>query len=236
MKLSIVILENALTTWNQPQTRKIVNDVVALKAEGYGRAFKDPLLVIPLDVFEFVGTHILLYRGETLIMGYKTVSLADCLKMNLTFPMQNVVNSPGAEAHKVAYNKFVSEFELKCIHYDCHLTVSDQAAKNPDLLYECLSILYALVYHYRQDYQVDYSFMLGTFFAGTHKTFLKMGTKIFCDLGPINLSFYDKREALIMLCDRSFSAKSIELALKYEYLWKERSLINGPSYEKSKVA
>jgi hypothetical protein len=236
MTLKIIILENALTTWNHPQTRSIINSIVELKAEGYSRAFDDPLLVIPLDVFEFVGTHVLLYKDDQLVMGYKNVFYHDCLRMNLDFPLHNAVKSGGGDEHREAYLKFFKEYGGKRICYDSHLTVSNRAAKDPELLYQCLSILYALVYHYRHTYEVDYSFMLGTYFAGTHKTFLKMGAKVFGGLGPINLSFYDKRDALIMFCDKSFSPKATGLALEYQELWNNRTVINASSYEKLKVA
>lgn len=236
MSYKITILENPLTTWNQPETRAIVNDIVALKTEGYGRAFNDPLLVIPLDVFEFVGNHILLYKGDKLVMGYKNVFLHDCQRMNLDFPLNPHVRSGGTEDHKKAYHKFFEDHFQKRICYDCHLTVSNYAARDPETLYDCLAILYALVYHYRHEYSVDYTFMLGTFFAGTHKTFLKMGARKFSELGPINFSTYDKREALIMLCDKSFSDKTIEYSKKYDALWKMRKVINANNKEKLKVA
>ena len=236
MNYKIIILENPLTTWNQPETRAIVNDIVALKIEGYGRAFNDPFLVIPLDVFEFVGNHILLYEDGKLIMGYKNVALQDWQRMNLDFPLHPHVRSGGTEDHKNTYFKFLNDNNQKRICYDCHLTVSNAIAKNPDKLYECLSILYALVYHYRREYQIDYTFMLGTYFAGTHKTFQKMGAKIFSDLGPIHFSTYDKREALIMLCDNTFSAKTLEYAKTYDVLWRLRRVINVNAFEEMKVA
>ena len=236
MKIKLVILENALTTWNDPETRKIVNDVVALKAEGYGRAFNDPLLVIPLDVFEFVGTHVLLYQDDKLIMGYKNVFFHDCKRMNLDFPLHNFVRSGGGPEHQAAYGKFFEEYGAKRICYDSHLTVSTAAASNPELLYTCLTILHALAYHFRHDYQVDYSFMLGTYFAGTHKTFQKMGAKVFENLGPIKLSFYDKRDALIMLCNKAFSAKTIAIAEEYAWLWNERRVISASTVEKKSAA
>lgn len=236
MKYKITVLENPLTTWHQQETRETLNEIVKLKAEGYGRAFKDPLLVIPLDVFEFVGNHILLYHEEKLVMAYKSVFYHDCLRMNLDFPLHNFVKSGGGEEHRHHYFNFFESNKNKKICYDSHLTVSNDIAKNPELLYECLSILYALVFHYRTSNQVDYAFMLGTYFAGTHKTFQKMGAKSFCNLGPIKLSFYDKRDALIMLCDRSFSHKTIELAKQYEKIWNERKMINAITEEVQNVA
>ena len=236
MSYKITILENPLTTWHEPETRAIVNDIVSLKTEGYGRAFNDPLLVIPLDVFEFVGNHILLYKDDKLIMGYKNVFFQDCLKMNLDFPLNGPIRSGGSEEHKSAYSQFFEDNAQKQICYDCHLTVSNVAAKDPELQYECLSILFALVYNYRHDYKVDFTFMLGTYFAGTHKTFQKMGAKIFSGLGPISLSSYDKREALIMLCDKSFTQKTIEYSKKYDGLWKMRKVINADFYGYKKVA
>lgn len=236
MSYKITVLENPLTTWNQSETRSIVNDIVALKTEGYGRAFHDPLLVIPLDVFEFVGNHILLYKDDKLVMGYKNVFLHDCQRMNLDFPLNNPVRFGGSESHQNAYFEFLKENSDKRICYDCHLTVSNQVAQDPEVLYECLSILYALVYNYRHEYSIDYTFMLGTYFAGTHKTFQKMGAKIFSDLGPIHLSSYDKREALIMLCDKNFSSRTLEYVKKYDGLWKARKLINANVSEKRQVA
>lgn len=236
MSYKITILENPLKTWNQLETRAIVNEIVAFKTEGYGRAFNDPLLVIPLDVFEFVGNHILLYKHDKLVMGYKNVFLKDCQRMNLDFPLHTHVRSGGTDDHKKDYFKFFEDNAHKQICYDCHLTVSNLTAKDPETLYECLSILYALVYHYRHEYRIDYTFMLGTYFAGTHKTFQKMGAKIFSGLGPIHFSTYDKREALIMLCDKSFSAKTLEYSKKYEALWKLRRVISVDTKEKMKVA
>ena len=236
MSYKITILENPLTTWHEPETRTIVNDIVSLKTEGYGRAFNDPLLVIPLDVFEFVGNHILLYKDDKLIMGYKNVFYQDCLKMNLDFPLHHPIRSGGSVDHKSAYFKFFEDNAQKRICYDCHLTVGNSVSKDPETLYECLSILYALAYNYRHTYGVDFTFMLGTYFAGTHKTFQKMGAKIFSDLGPIHLSAYDKREALIMLCDNSFSAKTIEYSKRYNLLWSQRRVISANTAEKMKVA
>lgn len=227
MSFKIVVLENALTTWDQPETRLLLNDIVTLKVEGYGRAFNDPLLVIPLDVFEFVGTHILLYHNDKLVMGYKTVFLHDCKKMNLEFPLEKHIRSGGQDIHREKYFDFMEKNADKRIAYDCHLTVSDSTAKNPELLHQCLSILYAMVYHTRHTYNADFSFMIGTYFAGTHKTFAKMGTKIFHNLGPIVFSAYDKREALVMICDKSFSLKAIELAREYLPLWENRKVINA---------
>jgi hypothetical protein len=236
MNYKIVILEIPLTTWQEPETREIANDIVALKSEGYGRAFNDPLLVIPLDVFDFVGNHILLYKDHELVMGYKNVFRHDCQRMNLDFPLDHHIRTGGTDEHKAAYSKFMQEHGDKRIGYDCHLTVSNAASRNPETLYECLSILYALGHHYRYGYKVDYTFMLGTYFAGTHKTFQKMGAKIFSNLGPIHLSSYDKREALIMLCDKSFSSKAISYATKYEHLWKQRKVISANVSDKMKVA
>jgi len=232
----IVILENPLTTWKNTRTRQIVNEIVSLKSEGYGRAFNDPLLVIPLDVFEFVGNHILLYKDDKLIMGYKNVSYHDCLRMNLDFPLNGPVRTGGSDEHKKAYHDFFTENGNKKISYDCHLTVSNEVASNPELLYECLSILYAQVYFYRIENKIDFTFMLGTYFAGTHKTFQKMGAKIFSNLGPIKLSSFDKRDALIMLCDKNFSNKTIEFSKKYENLWKMRQIISADEYSSDIVA
>lgn len=236
MSFQITILENPLTTWSENQTREILNDVVSLKTEGYGRAFNDPLLVIPLDVFEFVGHHILVYYDNKLVMGYKSVSYQSCQRMNLNFPLHQFVSSGGTPEHQKAYSEFFQTKTDKNIHYDCHLTVSNDVAKNPELLYECLSILYSLVYHYRNYHQIDYTFMLGTYFAGTHKTFQKMGAKAFAELGSIYFSVYDKRQALIMLCDRNFSGKCIDLAQKYQGLWQGRKVINANTYDRLRVA
>jgi hypothetical protein len=232
----IVILENPLTTWNLPKTRQIVNEIVSLKSEGYGRAFNDPLLVIPLDVFEFVGNHILLYKNDKLIMGYKNVSYHDCLRMNLDFPLNGPIRTGGTDEHKKAYHDFFLEHANKKISYDCHLTVSNETSTDPETLYESLSILHALAVHYRHTEEIDFTFMLGTYFAGTHKTFQKMGSVIFEGLPAIHLSTYDKREALIMLCNRSFSKKTLELAQKYEYLWKMREVISSTSTNELNVA
>lgn len=236
MTFKLIILENALTTWDQSETREVVCDLVALKTEGYGRAFNDPLLVIPLDVFEFVGNHVLLYKDDELVMGYKSVFLHDCLKMNLDFPLNNAVKNCGSEDHKAAYNEFFGTNKNNTIAYDCHLTVSNRVSKNPELLYECLSILHALAFHYRHEYEVDFTFMLGTYFAGTQKTFQKMGAKAFSGLGSITLATYDKREALIMLCDKNFSAKTTEFAGIYESLWRSRKVINVKYLEKKNAA
>jgi hypothetical protein len=236
MNYNIVILENPLLTWHEPQTRAIANDIVAMKVEGYGRAFNDPLLVIPLDVFDFVGNHILLFKDNKLVMGYKNVFLHDCQRMNLEFPLNQHVRSGGTEEHKKAYAEFFQVHSKRRVCYDCHLTVSNGVSKNPETLYECLSILYALVFHYRHEYRVDFTFMLGTFFAGTHKTFQKMGSKVFGGLGPIHFSSYDQREALIMLCDKSFSVKAQYYSKKYAPLWENRTVINANSYVKSNVA
>ncbi len=232
----IVILENPLTTWNSPKTRLIVNDIVSLKAEGYGRAFNDPLLVIPLDVFEFVGNHILLYKDDKLIMGYKNVSYQDCLRMNLDFPLNAPIRTGGSDEHKKAYHDFFQENGNKKISYDCHLTVSNEASSDPETLYEALSILHALAVHHRFTEKIDFTFMLGTYFAGTHKTFQKMGSVIFQGLPAIHLSTYDKREALIMLCNRNFSKKTLELAQKYERLWKLRRVISSGKTNELNVA
>jgi hypothetical protein len=236
MSYHLKILENALTTWDNPETRNLIGDIVALKTEGYGRAFNDPLLVIPLDVFEFVGTHILLYKDDKLVMGYKSVSLRDCERMNLDFPLNGPVRSSGSDEHQSAYFDFLQKNKEKNISYDCHLTVSNRVAADSKLLYECLSILYSLVYYFRYEYCIDYTFMLGTFFAGTHKTFQKMGAKIFSGLGPIRLSTYDKREALIMLCDKNFSAKTIEFSKLYEAIWKSRVVVSANTASKEKAA
>lgn len=236
MNMKLILVENALTTWNEAPTKAIFNDVVAIKSEGYGRSFNDPLLVIPFDVFDFVGTHVLVYLDDKLVMLYKNVFLHDCKRMNLTFPLHNFVRTGGGEQHKSAYAKFFEEFGSKRIAYNSHLTVSNEAASNPEVLHTCLSVLHALAYHYRQHYAVDYSFMLGTYHAGTHKTFQKMGAKPFAGLGPINLDFYDNREAMIMLCDRNFSQKTIGLAREYESLWQDRTVISADSYKKIKVA
>lgn len=232
----IVILENPLTTWKNTRTRQIVNEIVSLKSEGYGRAFNDPLLVIPLDVFEFVGNHILLYKDDKLIMGYKNVSYHDCLKMNLDFPLNGPVRTGGSDEHRKAYHDFLKENGNKKISYDCHLTVSNDTSSDPETLYESLSILHALAVHYRFTENIDYTFMLGTYFAGTHKTFQKMGSVIFEGLPAIHLSSYDKREALIMLCSRNFSKKTLELAQKYEYLWKMREIISSRSINEVNAA
>lgn len=236
MTYKITVLENPLTTWHQQETRDTVNEIVKLKTEGYGRAFNDPLLVIPLDVFEFVGNHILLYHEDKLVMAYKSVFYHDCKRMNLDFPLHNFVKSGGEDQHRDHYFKFFEENNNKKICYDSHLTVGNEVAKNPELLYECLSILYALAFHYRTSKKIDYTFMLGTYFAGTHKTFQKMGAKSFCNLGPIKLSFYDKRDALIMLCDRNFSQRTIELAKLYEALWNKKKIINATNEENEKAA
>lgn len=234
--MKLIVVENALTTWNDPKTKSVFNDIVSVKSEGYGRSFNDPLLVIPFDVFDFVGTHVLLYSDDKLVMLYKNVFFHDCKRMNLTFPLHNFVRSGGKDEHKVAYAKFFEEYGSKRITYDSHLTVSNTAAQNPDLLYSCLSILHALAYHSRKHYEVDYSFMLGTFHAGTHKTFQKMGARPFQNLGPINLDFYDNREAMIMLCDGNFSQKTISLANEYASLWNNRIVISADTLEKIRVA
>jgi len=147
--------------------------------------------------------------------------------MNLDFPLNGPVRTGGSDEHRKAYHDFLKESGNKKISYDCHLTVSNEVASNPELLYECLSILYAQVYFYRVENKIDFTFMLGTYFAGTHKTFQKMGAKIFFNLGPIKLSSYDKRDALIMLCDKNFSNKTIEYSKKYESLWKTRQIISA---------
>lgn len=234
--MKLIVVENPLTTWNDPKTKSVFNDIVSVKSEGYGRSFNDPLLVIPFDVFDFVGTHLLLYIDDKLAMLYKSVPLHDCKRMNLTFPLHNIVRAGGGEEHKAAYAKFFEEYGSKHITYDCHLTVSNSTANNPDMLYSCLSILYALVYHSRKHYKVDYSFMLGTFHAGTHKTFQKMGAKPFHNLGPIHLESYANQDVMMMLCDGNFSQKTMSLAAEYAHLWNNRLVISADTLEKIKVA
>lgn len=236
MNYKLIIIENPLATWNSSQTRHLINEVVALKAEGYGRAFQDPFLVIPLDVFDFVGTHLLLFHDDKLVMAYKSVLNLNCKKMNLDFPLNSIVRRNGSEIHQKEYFSFIEQNPNSKIAYDCHLTVSNEAALNPEMLYDSLSILYALVYHYRNDFEIDYTFMLGTHFAGTHKTFLKMGSRNFANLSPIKLNTYDNRDAQIMICNRSFSIKAKEYALKWKSIWDGKEVISATSYQILKSA
>jgi len=236
MNYKLLIIENPLSTWNSQKTRHLLNDVVSLKAEGYGRAFQDPFLVIPLDVFDFVGTHVLLFCNGELVMAYKTVLNSQCQRMNLDFPLNSIVRRCGTQTHQNEYFSFYEHNKHLRMAYDCHLTVNNKAASNPEILYESLSILHALAYHYRHDYGIDYSFMLGTHFAGTHKTFLKMGAKNFADLPPFRLNTYDQRDAQIMLCNKSFSLRTKEYALKWKNLWETKEVITEVVAPKEKIA
>jgi hypothetical protein len=236
MSYRLILLENPLSTWQQKNTRHLLNEVVALKAEGYGRAFQDPFLVIPLDVFDFVGTHLLLFHDDKLAMAYKTVLNLNCQRMNLDFPLHSIVKRCGEQIHQETYFNFFNQYKNLRIAYDCHLTVSNFVANSPEALYDCLSILYALVYYYRFDFQIDYTFMLGTHLAGTHKTFLKMGSKNFADLGPIKLNTYDNRDAQIMICDKNFSIKAKEYALKWKFIWENKKIINAAEFRLLKTA
>lgn len=236
MSYQIKILKNPLLSWAQAETQQTLLEIVSFKTEGYGRKFEDKLKVIPLDVFEFVGTHILLYRHGKIVLGYKSVLRSDCARMNLAFPPDAILAGSGSADHLTAYQEFMAEHGEKRIAYDSHLTVSNEAAGDPELLYECLEILFALVYFQRHEETVDYTFMNGAIFAGTHKTFQKMGSKPFAGLGPIVVSGYDKREAYVMLCNKNFSEKSIRLAEKYRSLWLTRTVISAESEKLGEVA
>jgi hypothetical protein len=236
MSFHIKILKNPLLTWANPETQKTLLEIVSFKTEGYGRKFEDQLKVIPLDVFEFVGTHILLYLDGKIVLGYKSVLRSDCSRMNLGFPPYSIIAGGGTAEHLSAYKTFLELHGEKKLAYDSHLTVSNAAAANPELLYECLEILFALVFHQRHEEAVDFTFMNGAIFAGTHKTFQKMGSKPFAGLGPITVSGYDKREAYVMLCEKKFSEKSIRLAEKYRGLWLARTVISEEAQKLGDVA
>jgi hypothetical protein len=129
--MRLIILECPYDTWERPDTRRLFDDMVGLKLDGFLKEY--PYGFLPVDGIDFVGTHHLICeetpRGFEILTAYRSIALDRCRTHMLEFPLLAPLRGCGLLAHASAIEGMIS----RCETTGTALTYYGAWATRPDL-------------------------------------------------------------------------------------------------------
>ncbi|MBB6097543.1 hypothetical protein HNR42_000960 [Deinobacterium chartae] len=84
--LMLIELEAPIERWDDPEVRRHLGEIIALKRDGYRQYYDFP--VAPVDTLDYVSTHLLTCRRSSgeLLMAWRVTTCAQTERYGLSFP------------------------------------------------------------------------------------------------------------------------------------------------------
>lgn len=233
--MKLIQLDCPYDSLNTPLTQELFSKMSALKIEGYKREY--PEGVLPLDTVDYIANHLLLCEltpdGWKICMGIRSISLSQCRKNLVRFPVESMVQH--LPEHAVAVQKIIANAQTKNqdIAYNGSWTMSNAAQQDRNLRQLCKALgpFWLMYYHY--DNQVPVVFSAGTarFKVPELQEFLGFEYLSYEGKRLPNFgckSFFDEEVALMALHTQRVPKPALDWASKFYQLWESRMIISAP--------
>lgn len=187
-KLKAVVIDCPIKHWNHPIVRQMFHKTVNLKLTGFHSKMPDNYL--PVDTFDYIGTHILACRerenGELHpIMGFKGISLERCLHYGQNFSGRSSISSVRSDIHKMALDQYIdsSVGAGHALAYTSSFAVDPNLDRREKL--EAMKLLFPLIAFYRRDFRLSRLLANGSIKSKTNITFRKLGFRPLLHAGEV---------------------------------------------------
>jgi hypothetical protein len=231
--LRVVILECPYDVMGHKEVQSLFPKILALKIQGYRSAY--PYGVMPVDMGDFVGTHVVLCeeREEGLVplMGFKSVNLDRCETFRLQFPAFGLLDGTQLSEHKKAVLEYINRAKSKgeSVGYNGSWTMSPEVRVDRKLAQTIKDMSISFLALYYQTYNIK------NVVAAAVVRFKVNELKKFIGFSPIQLgsksletfsspAFFGEELALMTV--EKFSDEINALAKTFETLWNQRLILS----------
>ncbi|MCM2276782.1 MAG: hypothetical protein NDJ89_01745 [Oligoflexia bacterium] len=232
--LRVIVLESPYDQIQNPGIQALFGKIVALKIEGYRRVYPDG--VLPVDSHDFIATHYLVCEekpsGPEILMGYKNVTLSQCLRHRLAYPGLNVLRgSEGTEAHQQALQAILDRCsrDRTPLTYGSSWTISPAIPKGElkDFLKDLMT---AMLVSSELEAGIPERVSCGGLRVKTDQYFQALGYRPLesrgAPLPPFAQGSLFGEQAIMLHCTR-FSDRALALADRFAGLWQERFVFSA---------
>jgi len=240
--LKLVVLSNPSECWNHPtlsaQCRDMFTKMVELKLAGYASRYGKSTL--PLDVYDFFSTHLLLCRDNQgqlePVLGYKSVTYSECESYHQPLPLIATFEACKADKHLLALQELIAQHSGQNIRYCLSYTIHPERRQDKAFRTQLKEIMAAIFVHFIRHTQTDLATLCGVPKFNVDQMFMSWGYEPLQyqgkDLPPyLNVVVETEARACFL---RNFSFYAERMAQKYEDIWNSRIEIGVGSAESLK--
>ena len=238
----LVEINDVLLNYDHPIVQNEYLKLVRMKYESY--KWKHDLNFLPLDAFDFVGTHVFVIDKFTKqpLLCWRGVTYSKCQEYNRDFiALSFAKGCDNSQQHQEALESIVEECckKKEDIVFWGALAVSS-AVESHDTLRKLFEIFQATAVYYCESYAINRAIISATIMFQTDCTFKKMGFRPLT-LDGISLPFlkvkqYNDLEAQLFYFDGRFSQSTLAFAQRYRSLWENRLTTEVGIDQKKKAA
>ncbi len=241
-ELRVVVLEYPTHILSEATPQALLSNLLALRVRGYGKEY--PEGVLPLDTYDFIGTHLMVCREENgrlvPISGFRSVFLSTCDFHRLPFPALELIRTAGgATSHEWAVRKILKSCrdEGVSISYESSWTIQPEVRKDRELTNYIRDMLTAVMALHQRDAKVTQSLVCGVLRFKTDQFFKGMGFIPLDFMGSTLPELHQASlfgETVVMMHRKKVSEHALMLSEKFESHWANR-ICFGPSQADSEI-
>lgn len=227
--IRLIVMDCVSEIFDDEKVRHFFSDLIATRLRGYGPEY--PKGVLPLDVEDYIGTHVVACREQDgryiPVMGYKFTTLGRCQEFRRTFPGIVMPRDSEAPEHVAAITRILERAQKRGneIGYCGSWTIAPETRKDRELTRYLRDLIYTAHYFYQQDYQVPEMICAGSVRLKTDQFEEAFGYRRIREELRVLGEFAQASlwgETVVMLHCQEASALARETAMKHEEVWRSR--------------
>lgn len=241
--LRVVELRSPYDCLEQDRARLLFSRIMALKIRGYRAVY--PYGVLPVDGYDFIATHLAVCEeGPSYdwlpLMAFRTVSWERCQRHRLPFHGLSVLRASGARIQEQSLERHL-EFCGKdgiAVSYGSSWTIDPRVRDEPELKRFLRDLMAGMLVCHERESGSGERLTCGTFKVKTDKFFQDLGYERLAEQGielpPFQQTSLFGESVAVLRCAR-FSPAGLELAERYEELWRGREILGAESASENDV-
>lgn len=236
-----VLLESVNELIASEAVKNLLPQIIDFKQKGY--SFEYPGSVLPFDSSDFIASHLLLceYKEDSAalkpVLGFKSVTLEQCNKHRITFPMLEMLKSPDNTGNcHLAINgildKYNKEGNSNKIAYNGSFTICPSIRKNKELMKYIWELSFSLLENYYIEKDISHVLAVCATRFNIHKKKETHGWNYIISNGEVLKSYRSHslfEEDLIPMELVNPKSKGFVHDSIFKNMWKDRIILNKES-------
>lgn len=230
-RYQVVIVDYPIYALDDSFCHSVLGKSLKMKIDGYHATYSES--VLPLDKSDFFGTHIIFCeekKNELIpIFAYKAAPYDRCLKHNFEFPAITTVKNDAHPSCVQKVQQLISSINKpQSISFDSSWAqnLDYRFSDNPGLKERLREIMMMVIVRHHQDFYLPHMLTCGVVKVKTDLFFHRIGLKEINEHAHYLQKSMDNEE-LVLFYNDHFSEEALSNADKYQFIWKNRILVDG---------